>query len=239
MLLTSTINGALRLIGVLAAGEDASPTEHKDALERFNGMIDGFNISGLTVSYLEHRTYAPPLAGWTSHITIGQTIGNDYVEVAPIEVTSAFFRDNGGIDFKMVPMGINEWADMAYKAITAPPTKYFANFYGHNLGLQFDVIPWATYILHLICKTPYKNTFAPTDNIDWDYGFEEMLRYNLAVRLAPEYGVMLRPDVVDLALNLMSNIKRRNQTNTAMTVDVGLQSKISKGIFHIGSLSTY
>ena len=239
MLISKTIDGALRLIGVLAAGEEASPTEHEDALERLNGMIDGFNISGLTVSLLQNRAYSPPIAGWTSKITIGLDVANTFNEVAPIDITSAFFRDTGGVDFKMVSMGINEWADMAYKAITAPPTKYYANYYGHNVSLQFDVIPWQTYTLHLICKTPYVNTFLPTDNIDWDYGFEEMLRYQLAVRLAPEYGVMLRPDIAGLALNLMSNIKRRNRINDTMVVDAGLQSKISKGIFHIGSLSTY
>jgi hypothetical protein len=239
MLISKTINGSLRLIGVLAAGEEASAVEAQDALERLNGMIDGFNISGLTVSYLQHKTYTQPLAGWKSNITIGLDVANDFNEVAPLSIASAFFRDTGGIDFRMTPMGLNEWSDMVYKAIVAPPRKYYENYHGHTLSLQFDTIPYPLYTLHLVCKTPYVGGYVPTDNIDWDYGFEEMLRYQLAARLAPEYGVQLRPEIAIAAQQLMQNIKRRNIVGAVLNVDTGLQSKIYKGFYHIGSNSTY
>ena len=223
MLLSKTINGALRLIGVLAAGEEASQTEHEDALDRLNGMIDGFNNQNFTVSLLEDRVYSPPLNGWTSKITIGSDLTNTFVETAPMSIQSAFFRDIAGVDYKMTPMGINEWADMVWKNIVAPPLKYHENYYGHNLALQFDTVPYANYTLHLICKLPYAGNYKPTDNIDWDYGFEEMLRYQLAVRLAAEYGVQLRAEVAVFAQGLMQNIKRRNADNKTLNVDAGLQ----------------
>lgn len=223
MLLSKTIDGALRLLGVLAAGEEASPTEHEDALDRLNGMIDGFNIQNFTVSHLQEKTYSPPSIGWTSKITIGTDLDNTFVEAAPMSVQAAFFRDAAGVDFKMTPMGINEWADMVWKNIVAPPLKYYENYYGHNLALQFDTVPYANYTLHLICKLPYIGNYKPTDNIDWDYGFEEMLRYQLAVRLAPEYGMQLRADIAAAAQNLMQNIKRRNAENKTLIVDDGLQ----------------
>lgn len=223
MLLTDTINGSLRLIGVLAAGEEASPVEHKDALDRFNGMIDSFNIQNLTVSYMQEKVYPTPLSGWTSKVTIGADINNIFVETAPMSIQSAFFRDAAGVDFKMTPMGINEWADMVWKNIVAPPLKYYENYYGHNLSIQFDTVPFSSYTLHLLCKVPYTGNYKPTDDIDWDYGFEEMLRYQLAVRLAPEYGVQLRQDVVMMAEMLMKNIKKRNAISKTLNVDVGLQ----------------
>jgi len=223
MLLSKTIDGALRLLGVLAAGEEASPTEHEDALDRLNGMIDGFNIQNFTVSHLQEKVYSPPSIGWTSKVTIGTDINNTFVEVAPMSVQAAFFRDIAGVDFKMTPIGINEWADMVWKNIVAPPLKYYENYYGHNLALQFDTVPYANYTLHLICKLPYVGNYKPTDNIDWDYGFEEMLRYQLAVRLAPEYGMQLRADIAAAAQNLMQNIKRRNADNKTLIVDDGLQ----------------
>lgn len=223
MLLSKTLDGALRLLGVLAAGEEASATEHEDALDRLNGMIDGFNIQNFTVSHLQEKVYHTPPAGWTSKVTIGSDADNIFVETAPMSIQAAFFRDAAGVDFKMAPMGINEWADMVWKNIVAPPLKYYENYYGHNVALQFDVIPYSSYTLHLICKLPYAGNYKPTDNIDWDYGFEEMLRYQLAVRLAPEYGVALRPDVAMGAQNLMQNIKRKNATSKTINVDVGLQ----------------
>jgi len=236
MLLTDTINGSLRLIGVLAAGEEASTTEHKDALDRFNGMIDSFNIQNLTVSYMQEKAYHPPSIGWTSKITIGSDINNTFVETAPMSIQSAFFRDASGVDFKMTPMGINEWADMVWKNIVAPPLKYYENYYGHNLSIQFDTVPFSSYTLHLICKVPYVGNYKPTDNIDWDYGFEEMLRYQLAVRLAAEYGVQLRQEVVAIAQGLMHNIKSRNAVKKTLNVDAGLmQSNQRFGYYDIVS----
>ena len=242
MLITKTINGSLRLLGVLSSGEDAQATEHEDALEVFNSMIDGFNVSGLAVSYLQHIAYTQPLSGWKSNITIGvdtPTLIHDFNQPAPSSITSAFFRDTGGIDFKMTPMGLNEWSDMVYKAIVAPPRKYYENYYGHTLSLQFDTIPYPLYTLHLVCKIPYTGNYKATDDITWDYGFEEMLRYQLAVRLAAEYGVQLRPEVAMGAAKLMANIKNRNSVGAVLNTDVGLQSKIYKGFYHIGSNSTY
>jgi hypothetical protein len=236
MLLSKTIDGALRLIGVLAAGEEASSSEHNDALDRFNGMIDSFNIQNFTVSHLQEKVYHPPSVGWTSKITIGSDLTNTFVEVAPVSVQSAFFRDAAGVDFKMSPMGINEWSDMIWKNIVAPPLKYYENYYGHNLALQFDVVPYASYTLHLICKLPYAGNYKPTDNIDWDYGFEEMLRYQLAVRLAAEYGVQIRQDVVILAESLMKNIKTKNISSKTLNVDIGLrQSNNRMGYYDIVS----
>ena len=172
---------------------------------------------------MQEKVYPTPLSGWTSKVTIGADINNIFVETAPMSIQSAFFRDAAGVDFKMIPMGINEWADMVWKNIVAPPLKYYENYYGHNLAIQFDTVPFSSYTLHLLCKVPYAGNYKPTDNIDWDYGFEEMLRYQLAVRLAPEYGVQLRQDVVMMAEMLMKNIKKRNAISKTLNVDVGLQ----------------
>lgn len=238
MLLSKTLDASLRLIGVLAAGEEASPQEHADALDVFNGMIDGFNIEGLTISTLQDKSYLKPTAGWKSSIAIGTALSNDYIEVAPMEIHNAFFRDVSGVDYKMNPMGINEWSDMVWKAIVAPPLKYFANYHGHNVTIQFDTIPYETFTLHLISKLPYAGNYTPTDNIDWDMGFEPMLRYQLAVRLSAEYGVQLRQDVVLLAMDLMRKIKRRNAVAEVLSVDIGLQSNRRQGYYHIESGTT-
>lgn len=238
MLLSSTINGALRLIGVLAAGEEASPQEHADALDVFNGMIDGFNIEGLTISTLQNKSYPKPTDGWKSSITIGTALTNDYIEVAPMEIHNAFFRDVSGVDYKITPMGVNEWSDMVWKAIVAPPLKYYANYHGHNLTLQFDTIPYETFTLHLISKIPYSGNYTSTDSIDWDMGFEPMLRYQLAVRLSAEYGVQLRQDVVVMAMDLMKKIKRRNAVPETLNVDIGLQNRRQQGYYHIESGTT-
>lgn len=242
MLIKKTIDGALRLIGVLAAGEEASPEEHADALDRLIGLIDSFNTNNLLVSYISQKTYAPPVLGWKSNITIGLNPTLDYNEIAPIEVLTAFFRDSSGIDSPLALMSIDQWSSQTNKAIVASPSSYFVQ-YGpdKHTEIQFDTIPSGNDVLHLMCRVPFvaaSGIYLPTDNIEWDYGFERMLRYHLAIELAPEYGVSVRPEVAVVALTAMSDIKQSNYSPSALEVDIALRSSGGSSVNLIAGITS-
>lgn len=226
MLIKKTIDGALRLIGVLAAGEEASADEHADGLERLNGLIDSFNTHSLLVSYISHNVYPAPIVGWKSKINFGIGPSFDFDGVAPIRITSAFFRDGGGIDSPITLNSIEQWSGISNKSVLATPSNYFVQ-YGpdKNMEIQFDSIPLNTDVLHLMCRMPFvaaSGTYLPTDDINWDYGFERMLRYNLAVELASEYGQQIPQAVAILAQKSLSDIKQSNYQPIALEVDGGL-----------------
>ncbi len=229
MLISKTIDGALRLIGVLASGEEASPEEHADGLERLNGLIDSFNTQSLLVSYTKQITL-DPLPSAKAKILIGTEVGNDYVQTAPIEIVQAFFRDAGGMDYPLRPMPMDQWARMVNKSIVTRPNNYYVQ-YGNDYGpkgveIQFNTIPYPTDVLHIMGRMPYigiTGEYLATDDIDWDYGFERMLRYNLALELASEYGVMKpHPVVVAKAEESLNQIKQANYSPLASEVDRGL-----------------
>lgn len=229
MLISKTIDGALRLIGVLAAGEEANPEEHADGLERINSLIESFNLQSLLISYTK-QVVLPALPIAKAKITIGKELTNDYVQVAPIEIIQAFFRDAGGMDYPIRLWSIDQWSRLVNKSIVARPTNYFVQYGNDNgmrsLELQFNTIPYPTDELHLMARMPYigaTGSYLPTDDIEWDYGFERMIRYNLAVELAPEYGIVDIPQIViQTALTTLNEVKQSNYEPLAMEVDRGL-----------------
>ena len=226
MLISKTINGALRLIGVLAAGEEASPEEHKDGLETLNSLIDSFNTQQLLVSYTQEKVYTPPVGGWKSMVTIGNGIQFDYNETAPIDIYGMWLRDAAGMDYPVRPMTMESWIGMVNKSIVARPSMYIAQFGPDtSVEIQFNTIPYATDEMHIMARMPFKGGYLPTDDINWDYGFERMLRYNLAVELAPEYGVMPSQLVLANAQTSIEDIKQNNYRPLANEVDRALMKR--------------
>jgi len=63
-----------------------------------------------------------------------------------------------------------------------------------------------------------------------------LIRYNLAVRLAPEFQSPLRPEVSGLALSSLAKVKAMNAKNETLTSDLGvgrLSSKVRNELFGI------
>ena len=132
---------------------------------------------------------------------------------------SAFFRQGslGDVDYHLDMMTANEWSRMSYKFDTGIPSRlYLQKTNTNDLKAYFDAIPQSNLILHLMAKKPYTgvngvgNAYLPTDDINWNYGFEKMLMYRLAVELAPTYEVPVPPIVLSLAQEAENNLKTHN-----------------------------
>ena len=84
------INGALRLLGVLAEGETPSAETSQDALSAMNQMIDSWNTERLSVYSTQDQVLTWP--AFQRIRTLGPT--GDLVGNRPIAVDdSTFFRD--------------------------------------------------------------------------------------------------------------------------------------------------
>lgn len=259
MLISTTITDALIELAVINPSEEATPQDHAFGLRTLNRIVDTYNAQNLTVTYLEDIAYGPPgynpnapdcvitssdgsiltLDGcdigiidastgtWSNTVTIG--LGMNIDEEAPISIEAAFFRLND-IDHKMMPMSMNQWADIQYKNITAIPSRYYIQkMEGNKIKIYFDVIPQKGLILHLIAKRPYtgKNSvgrdYSPTDDIDWTYGFEKMLMSRLAIEMAPSYEINVSPVLLGKAQEAEGIVKAYNYTPLTLKADRYLQ----------------
>jgi len=237
----STINGAMRKLGVLAEGEEATPGQLSDALIDINGLIEDFNNQNLLITHKIDNTYSTPDGGWSNVITIGTATGSTFEEVAPINIHAAFFRDSGLSDSLLTEQSINEWASIVNKNNIGRPTRFYVSRDNQKLTIYFDMIPDADYTLHLIASMPYlgdstNNQYTPDSEIDWDYGFERMIRLNLAIELASEYGAVVPQDIAILAQQSIDRIKDKNYDPLVAEVDTALTaSKSSYAYFDITS----
>ena len=100
------INGALRLLGILAEGETPSAATSQDALVALNQMIDSWNTERLSVFSTQDQVFS-----WPPNV-LSRTLGptGDFVGNRPILLDdSSYFRDpSNGISFgiKFINHGI-------------------------------------------------------------------------------------------------------------------------------------
>ena len=241
MLISKTITGAMRLIGVTAVGEVPNANEIEDALDTLNSYIDTLNADGAMVTYRTISYWQPattdldPVLGRILSITKNPTYIPDpanppqgfvYSE-APIDVLTVQLVDSAENIYKLEQIGIDSYTSkLQYVDVTGLPKYYTLNFNGDVLEVYFDVKWQELYTIVAMCKMPYLGSagdYKATDDIDWEYGLERMLRTNLAVRLAPEYGVQVPPTVYEEAKTLENTI--RNKGVNVAEMDTGLTTK--------------
>ena len=199
------IGRTLRSIGVLASGETATSNEVSDALTILNNMVDTWGTERLTI-YTVART-AFNLTSSTQDYTIGS--GGTFNIARPVWIVAA-------------------WQQIGIKGTTStyPTAFYYDKTWTAGLG-QISVWPVPDNSnAQLVLYTPTALTqFADlTTAYTFPPGYEEALRYQLALRLAPEFGVNLSPDIRALASQTFANIKRANIRPTVLGIDPALRA---------------
>jgi len=248
MLISRTIDSALRKIGVLSSEDEASASDHQLGLDALNRIIDSYNTQNLLITYLQDIAYEAPYTvnecetadpddlttrKWKSTVTIGRC--KDINTEAPIHIEGAFFRQGVDTDFVMKSMTHNQYSSIGFKNVEAIPYRYYVQRLDNNdVSISFDVIPQDGLELHIQAKMPYTgknstgNEYLPTDDINWGVGFEKMLMYRLAVELAPDFEVDPSPIILSLATEAENNLMSFNHQPMVLKADRGLSGRKSR-----------
>lgn len=189
----SIINQAARKIAVVGRGQVMPAEEAQDALTALNSMIKGFSAGG-GISYNEERQ-SFSLTGATSY-TIGT--GGDFNTERPDDISSAYVTI-GGTDYPLTQINSEEYSEIPIKSIGGIPDSFY---YQQNTPLgRIFLYPIGVSGYTLTLVTSKQDT--PFTDLTTDYslpeGYEEMLVYNLAVRLAPEYEKPVSQDIMMMA----------------------------------------
>jgi hypothetical protein len=120
------INGALKLLGVLAENETPSAATAQDGLTTLNQMIDSWNTERLSVYSTQDQIFS-----WTPGL-ITRTLGptGDFVGNRPILIDdSTYFRDPAsGISFGIKLINQQQYNGIAVKTVTSTyPQVMFVN----------------------------------------------------------------------------------------------------------------
>lgn len=213
------IKGSLRLLGVLAEGEEPSADSYADALLALQQMFDSWSTERLAVYCLQDQTFTWP-AGQATR-TVGAS-GN-FVGTRPIALDPSTYYVVGGISYGLAFINADQYNSISVKATTTQiPEMMWVNPTNPNLTMTLWPVPSQDIQIHLMSVVPLSQPAATGTTLAFPPGYLRAFRYNLAVELAPEFGVEPSPTVKKVAATSKRNLRRINDPNDILVVPVTL-----------------
>jgi hypothetical protein len=205
----------MRLFGALSSdsGELPSPSEAQDGLQALNQMIEAWSVERLAIFTVTPKTF--PLIDGKQTYTVGT--GGDFNIPRPpqIDWLSIVYQANPPQPLEMPIRYITdpaEWRGITLKNFTnifpsaALDDQGFPfrtlTFWPIPSGASLQVVIYSWQALAEFPDGGTVLTFPP--------GYAEAIRFNLAVRLAPEFGRSAPVDVKGLAVEALARVRRAN-----------------------------
>lgn len=216
------INGSLRLLGVLSSGESATASEAQDALYALNGLLDTWKNESLMVYAIAPQKFS--LVAGQKVYTLGA--GGNWDTERPVGIDSMYLlytdQNSGPPPLNLLVVLLNQ---DQYNAIIVPNTTTTistAAYISDDFPLRkvhMWPVPTVNYDINLFTWTLVDGFDAITDDIVLPPGYERMLRFNLALELAPEFGITPSQTVAAGAVDAKATIKRKNIKPLFMACD--------------------
>lgn len=211
------IKGALRLIGQLAEGEEPSADTMQDSIMAMNQMIQSWDTERLSVFSTQDQVFTWPAYEMTR--TIGPT-GN-FVGDRPIEIDDAtYFKDpSSGLSFGVKMINQQQYDGIAFKTVTSTyPQVMFVNNTFPDMTMTVYPVPIKALEWHIISVETLTEVSSVATDMYFPPGYLRAFRYNLAMELAPEFGVEPSPQVTRIAMTSKRNLKRINNPGDIMAI---------------------
>lgn len=211
------INGSLRLIGMLAEGEVPSSETSDDALNAMNQMIESWNTERLSVYSTQDQVFNWPPA------TISRTLGpsGDFVGNRPVLLDDAtYFRDPAtGISYGIKIINQQQYDGIAVKTVTSTyPQVMWVNMTYPDIEMYIYPVPTKLIEFHFISVEELTRPANLATDLTFPPGYLRAFRYNLAMELAPEFGVEPSGQVQRIAMTSKRNLKRVNNPDDIMAL---------------------
>jgi len=211
------INGALRLIGMLAEAETPSAATSADALSALNQMIDSWNTERLSVFTTQDQVFTWPVNQATR--TLGPT-GN-FVGNRPVLIDdSTYFKDaSNGTSYGVKIINEQQYNGIAVKNTTSTyPQVLYVNMGYPDITLTVYPVPSSPLEWHIVSVEELTQPAILATTLSFPPGYLRCFRFNLACEIAAEFGVEPSPQVQRIAMTSKRNIKRINNPKDVMAM---------------------
>ena len=215
------INGALRLIGVLAEAEAPSAAMAQDALTALNQMIDSWNTERLSVFSTIDQVFNWPSS--TRIRTLGPT--GDFVGQRPVQLDDAtYFRDaSTNVSYGIKMINQEQYNNIAVKTVTSTyPQILWYNATYPDIEIYLYPVPSRVLEFHFVSVEKLTEPANLSTVLAFPPGYLRAFRYNLACELAPEYGVEPSPQVRRIAMYSKRDLKRINNPDDVMAMPAAM-----------------
>lgn len=222
------IRSSLRLLGVLATGEQPAAQEAQDGLEALNAFLDSASLERLT-AYTIERLDVPLVPGKRTY-TWGVP-GGDIATPRPLQVEGAVLRlvEN---DYEY-PLELVDQAGYQGVALKAEESLYPSLVWyepTYPLGqLHLWTVPEQANVLAVFPWVPLTRFPSLDGELNMPPGYQRWLTYALACELAPEYGKEPTPTIVATLASAISAIKRVNSVVPTLGMDPAFSGRQAGG----------
>jgi hypothetical protein len=217
------INSALRLLGVQAAGETLPISDANDCLVTLQQMIDAWNADRLAIFTTTSNDF--PFVLGTQSYTLGPGGNFDIERPARIDGMSAILLTNPSnpVEVPIYMCSVDYWqVEIPVKVVNSSfPQVCYDDGNFPLRTLNFWPIPqYEQNSVRIYSWQPLTSPGALNAAITFPQAYSEALRFNLAVRLAPEYGAQLSPVIQAIAVSSLAAIKTMNAPDLALRSDL-------------------
>jgi hypothetical protein len=205
------IRRAMQKAGILSKTEQPSSDEANDALDTLNDLLSSVGNENLMI--YARLTESFTLTANQASYTIGT--GGNFNTTRPLAIASGFVRI-GGLDYPLYPLRDTSYDEnVNIKALSNIPERYvYDNAF--PLGtLTLYPVPSSAWQIFLRMEKPLTQ-FTLDDDVALPPGWSQFLIYQLAVLLAPEYGVPLDPKIEEIARMSKATIELQVARNRSM-----------------------
>ena len=212
----SYIEAAMGKIGVLAAGEVVSAEDAAVGLERLNSLLDAMENEGMYGYSTTDTVFTLP-ASRTSR-TIGPAM--QIAMTRPVKILPGSFSRLNSIDYPLESISEPEYNAISLKSTVsavAPSVCFYDG--GTPTGVVYFWPPVAASVeVHLITPTAQTVASATTTNLVFPPGYQRYIENQLAVEMAPDFGVTPSMMLLGMAANQKRLIKRTNHRTAMLTL---------------------
>lgn len=220
-----TINGHLRLLEELGAGETASAEDAADALFSLNSMLSSWSIQGDMV--FTETTDTTTLVAGTNTYTVGS--GGTINTTRPTRLKYVTV-DNAG-DIELLELTQEQYISISDKDEQGTPTSYYYDGNYPLANLYLHPTPDSAYSMKLYSEKPLSEYSSINDTLVAPEGWERAFRYNLAVERAPEYGKKPSATVYGIAVQSKNAIRNACAETEKLIVDDALRATSAFNVY--------
>jgi len=187
------IKRALRLLGVIAQGENPTTVQTDEAAIALNGLVKAWQADGMPLWAI--KTKGIPLKKGKNLYVLGESqVAPDITMTKPLKVLQAWHYNaasNVNVPLRIVTQ--QEYNMLGNKEMPGSPVQIWYQPLKDTGELHVYLTPDSYTETNLMLYFVYQSIFADfdasTDVPDFPQEWYDAITYGLATRLAPEYGV--------------------------------------------------
>ena len=212
------IEASLTELGILVAGDSPGTADLAWCLGKLNRFLNTLSADGLNLHYRVEESFS--LVAGTASYTIGS--GATWDTARPNVIEQAFIRDSNNHDHPVSIRPIFEYWLVSEKTSQSRPKELFYAYAVPYGIIYLYYTPSSSEALHIVSQKPLTTYASASTEVILPVEYEDTLVLNLAIRIAPRYGIATSRELNLAAKEAYNNLKARNLASQMKIVSVNI-----------------